>query len=190
MDRRGFIRNLAGKATEKAVDVVDAKVRARASRWIRPPFAIDELEFLLSCSRCGDCIEACPHDVIFSLKASLGADVAGTPALDLTHQACRLCDDWPCVTACEPRALVLPEVESKDRIPPRLASVFIDTSRCLPYLGPECGACADSCPIDDTLIWQGDRPVIDKDSCVGCGQCRQACVLDPSAIQVQRTPID
>lgn len=71
MDRREFFKRGIGKATEAAVKEVDARVAARASHWIRPPFAQAELEFLLACTRCNACIEACEYAVIFSLSARL-----------------------------------------------------------------------------------------------------------------------
>lgn len=186
MDRRGFLKNAVHKTTQQAVAALESRANMRASKWIRPPFALDELEFLLTCTRCADCVTACPHTVIFSLGANLGAEVVGTPALDLTHKACHLCEDWPCVQACEVKALKLPVVAEDDTIPlPILASCSIDTHTCLPYVGPECGVCAGSCPVDGALTWNREKPVIDMALCVGCGLCRSTCVLSPSAIKVE-----
>jgi ferredoxin-type protein NapG len=148
--------------------------------------------------------------VIFKLPARYGIEVADTPALDLAKRGCHLCEDWPCVTACEPHALArsapklntpeqnAPELkgtelkgtelkapELKERAP-RLAELRIDTDVCLPYSGPECGACADSCPIPGALEWRDRvRPHINQDLCAGCALCREACILTPKAITVQ-----
>jgi len=187
--RRAFFTRGARKAAELAVQQADAKVVARAGRWVRPPYALDELPFLLACTRCGDCIEACPHHVVFPLSTRLGAQVAGTPAMDLLTKGCHLCEDWPCVGACEPGALSLPPPsadEAQDSPPqPRLAVVEIDTGTCLPYLGPECGGCAHSCPVEGALLWERERPRIDPDHCTGCALCRAACILAPKAITVR-----
>jgi len=187
--RRGFFRRAAGKAAEKVVEQADAKIEARAAQWIRPPFAITEIEFLLACSRCEACIEACPHGVIFKLPASYGLDVAATPALDLSEKGCHLCEDWPCVTACEPLALRLPADEQGEpamsAAPPKLASASLDTSQCLPYMGPECGACEGSCPVEGALTWSGCQPSINKEICLGCGLCRQACITDPKSVLIK-----
>lgn len=180
MDRRDFFRRGIGKVTETAVKHVDEKIAKRIN-WIRPPFALPELEFLLACTRCNKCIEACPHGIIFPLAARLGADVVATPALDLLNKACHMCDDWPCVQSCEPGALLLP-VAAEDKAWPTLARVVIDTETCLPYLGPECGACRDYCPVPGAMQWQQERPVIDAARCTGCGLCREACVLEPKAM--------
>lgn len=193
--RRNFFRRAAGKAAKHVVEEVDARVEARAANWIRPPWAKPELEFMLACTRCDDCITACPHGVIFPLPTSYGIDVAATPALDILSGGCHLCEDWPCVTACEPNALFFPQEEKAEkeegdaedasaapRMFPKLAHAEINTIDCLPYRGPECGACEGSCPVPDALIWHGTQPHIDMVHCVGCGLCREACIADPSAV--------
>ncbi|MFQ5660912.1 MAG: 4Fe-4S dicluster domain-containing protein [Gammaproteobacteria bacterium] len=184
MDRRKFFKSGLDKVSRTAVKEIDARVKEQATRWIRPPYALDELEFLLACTRCDKCIEACPHQVIFSLPARLGAQVAGTPALDLLNKGCRLCEEWPCVMACEPKALLFP-APSPLRPLPQLASAAINTQSCLPYHGPECGACAGSCPVPGALIWDGARPRIDPGKCIGCGLCRENCIVDPKAIDIR-----
>ncbi len=213
MDRRSFFRSALQKTGQQAVKHLETKANQAAERWIRPPFAADELKLLLACTRCNACIEACPHQVVFPLSARLGAKVVGTPALDLLNKACHLCEDWPCVTACETDALQLPErlkAEDVDRqanegadvriatntavpgvasgaIPspmPRLAVVHIETDTCLPYSGPECGACNGSCPVPGALTWEMTKPVIDQALCAGCGLCRDACIMDPVAIRL------
>jgi len=185
MDRRQFFRNTLQKAARTVVRQGDARVEARASHWIRPPFAIAELEFLLTCTRCTDCMQSCPHGVIFPLAAKLGADVAGTPALNLLHQGCHLCADWPCVTACRVGALKMPEAQDAGQATqPQLARVSIDTHACLPYQGPECGVCVSVCPVPGALQLHNDRPLIDEALCTGCAMCREACIVEGKAIQV------
>jgi len=192
VDRRSFFRRAAQKAGHTLVREADERVKARARHWLRPPYAIDELDFLLACTRCGECISACPHQVIFALPARLGAQVTGTPALDLLNHGCHLCADWPCVAACEPGALRLPETAQGQEPgvdtpppPPRLATARIDTTRCLPYQGPECGACDGSCPVDGALSWEQFKPKIDSALCTGCGLCREACIVEPKAVQIE-----
>ena len=167
----------------------DALAKKKASRWLRPPYALDELEFLLACTRCGECIAACPHQVIFPLSTRLGAQVAATPALDLLRKGCHLCEDWPCVTACEPGALKRPSPEEEDADTPpalpRLARASIDEGRCLPYSGPECGACDSACPVPGALVWEQWKPRIDPERCTGCALCREACITEPKAIDIR-----
>ncbi len=194
LDRRNFFRLGVQKVAKAAVDVAEARINQRASLYIRPPFAIEEFDFLTKCTRCHDCIEACPHQTIFSLSSRLGIEIVSTPALDLTNGACHLCQDWPCVVACEPDALKIPESEipedgvAEEQISsppqPRLAEVQIDTSTCLPYMGPECGVCGSVCPIPGAITWDLSKPEINKDICTGCAICRQSCITEPKAITI------
>ena len=55
---------------------------------------------------------------------------------------------------------------------------------CLPYLGPECGACNGYCPVPGAMHWQHERPSINDALCTGCGLCREACVIEPKAISI------
>lgn len=220
MDRRDFFKSIFRNTTREVIKHADAKVKKAAQRWIRPPYAITELDFLLACTRCNDCITACPHDVIFPLSARVGVKAMGTPALDLLNKGCHLCSDWPCVQACGEGALLLPlvevtnnelvEVQTGEHVNnpseeptsekaaesdaanreastpplPKLATATINQQHCLPYSGPECGACEASCPVPGALVWDSQRPDIDNTVCVGCGLCRQACIMQPSAIDI------
>ncbi len=186
MKRRDFFKLGARRTAQAVVGVLDERAERRAAGWIRPPFARAELDFLLTCTRCDGCIEACPHGVLFALPARLGIQIAATPAMDLTNRGCHMCADWPCVATCEPGALVLPQAAA-DAPParPKLASARIDTRSCLPYFGPECGACAHVCPVEGALHWtSGVKPVIDEDLCTGCALCREACITDPKSVLV------
>jgi ferredoxin-type protein NapG len=198
MDRRQFFRKGYAKAASVVISAAEQHALQKARNWLRPPFAIDEFDFLAKCTRCDACTDACPHQVIFPLPAARGGSVAGTPALDLLNKGCHLCSDWPCVNACETGALeklvVADDVESGESKQPqprmlepahRLSDVSIDTTQCLPYLGPECGVCRGSCPVS-ALTWQDNKPVIDQDRCVGCALCREVCITDPNSIKVEK----
>ena len=210
MDRRAFFTRGADKAAQALAKHAAKKARENASRWIRPPFAIEELDFLLACNRCGDCIEACPHDVIFPLSSKLGVKVFSTPAMDLFNHSCHLCEDWPCVEVCEKEALKVivssdennteehvlensdienvnrEEVneDSASRVLPKIATVYINTQSCMPYSGPECGACR-VCPVEGAMLWDMEKPSINMQLCTGCALCREACIVEPKAIIVQ-----
>jgi len=198
--RRDFFRLGLKKTAEVVVEEAEARVEHRARLWIRPPYALNELDFLLKCTRCGDCMEKCPADVLFPLPAKYGLEVVSTPAMDLSEKGCRLCDDWPCVSACEPGALFNPPTDSTTESEegtadgpilsayatmPKLADIRIIENRCLPYMGPECGACAHSCPVEGALLWDGPKPRIDPETCVGCAMCVEACITEPKAVSVR-----
>ncbi|EAS41452.1 4Fe-4S dicluster domain-containing protein [Photobacterium profundum] len=210
IDRRSFFKHSFAKMVQTGNDIIEQKAIEKAKGWIRPPFAEQELDLLINCSRCGDCISACPHQVIFPLPLKRGADVAGTPAMDIINKGCHLCADWPCVTACNEKALVFPinKIDEKDSTGetenstetsvgsaedkkrpdaqdcPPMAKAAVNSATCLPYSGPECGACKGSCPIPDTLVWQNEKPSIIHENCVGCGLCREACITSPKAIEI------
>ncbi len=184
MDRREFFKRGGQKAAQIAGQLSRAAAATRAERWIRPPFAVAELDFLLGCTRCDACIEACPHDVLFRLPEKMGRHAAGTPAMDLPAHGCHMCDGWPCAAACEADVLQNPDPADPPE-PVKLATLRIDEGSCLPYSGPECGACASACPVPGALAWEdGVRPVIEQASCTGCALCREACITEPKAIRV------
>ncbi|MBF0400193.1 MAG: hypothetical protein HQL80_02885 [Magnetococcales bacterium] len=187
MERRQFFRLGFEKAVKTAVEWADSAVESRAGRCFRPPYAQREMAFLLTCSRCDRCIQACPHHVLFALPLEMGPQLAATPALDLLNHGCHLCSDWPCVRACEPGALRRPVGATPEAVIPlpQLATARIDPNRCLPYRGPECGACGSVCPVPGALRWDGPRPAIVSGLCVGCGLCREACVTTPKAVELQ-----
>ena len=70
----------------------------------RPPGAIAEGQFLAACTRCGDCIEVCPPRAIVKAPEAAG-NRAGTPMIDALRSPCVMCDDLPCIDACEPGVL-------------------------------------------------------------------------------------
>ncbi|RME23436.1 MAG: 4Fe-4S dicluster domain-containing protein, partial [Deltaproteobacteria bacterium] len=139
-----------------------------------------EAEFQRRCTGpagCRACAEACPHGAIGPYPAT-SRHHAGTPALDPNTAPCHLCPDLPCARACEAGALVpIPT----DALFFGLARVLPD--RCFVFQGPECGACAPACPIGALRMVAG-RPVIDADTCNGCGLCRAACPVWNKAITI------
>lgn len=176
--RRDFFRGLIGKTAELAVGEAERRIERAARRFVRPPGAVSEAEFLAACTRCGDCVSACPEGAIFMLGVHLGLAV-DTPALDLVNNACALCADFPCIAACGPEAL-----RQLDGASPRFARMRIEAGSCLPFQGPECGVCVAVCPVEGAIELKGTRPSIDPELCTGCALCRRACIVSPSAITV------
>ena len=192
LSKRAFFRKAGKKVSEVVVEQVEKKAEVHKVNWFRPPFALNELEFMLTCMRCSDCINACEFGVIFPLDESYGMKVASTPAMDLMNKSCHLCTDWPCVEACTydalkrvPEETQCEEAQAAHQPLPMLANIAFDTERCLPFFGPECGFCATVCPVPGALDLVENKPVVDQEKCVGCAQCRAACVTDPSSIQMQ-----
>lgn len=138
--------------------------RPRPKAEKRPPWALPEADFIDRCTRCNDCITACPTHVLTVGDGSY-------PTIDFREGECTFCGD--CVTACLPKALV-----RQDGKPAWMYKALIGED-CLPYQGVECRVCGDFC--DARAIRFPPRlggsplPEIDADQCTGCGACVGPC---------------
>lgn len=175
LSRRRFLSLRAHHATveERACRRV-AKIRAP----IRPPGALEEIDFLQTCEGgegCDACVQACPYGSIFVLRTEDIAD--GTPVLSPSERPCHLCEDRACVAACPTEALAGRDFEP-------FGTVSVSPEHCFTFRGPECGACGGLCPTPDQAIrFVRNHPVIDTESCVGCGICIDACPTSPVALR-------
>ena len=177
LDRRGFFTHGWRRALQEAVGAFSERMAPVA--YVRPPGALPEPAFVAACTRCGACGEACPVHAIITLPSSAGL-AAGTPTLDLSKQACIMCETMPCAAACPTPALDVPAWGWRDA---RIAKVAVDTTRCITWRDVECGICARVCPVGDEALKLDDRgrPVVGA-ACTGCGQCITACVTTPSSL--------
>lgn len=141
---------------------------------LRPPGALAEPDFLRACTRCGDCSEACPHDAI-RMAAPRLREAAGTPVLEPHEAPCLLCEDLPCVAACEPGAL-------RDDALAVLGTARVSALDCLNRLGSPCSVCVERCPVPDAISFRGNVPEVEESLCTGCGQCQHACPAPQNAI--------
>jgi|SRR5579885_1977202 ferredoxin-type protein NapG len=181
--RRNFLKDSAFSFLKTAQEYVKHRDASREKPkptepvrqdWLRPPGAVGEALFLERCTQCGDCIEACPFE---SIKAAPG----GTPVLFPDESPCHLCDDFPCIAACETDALL--PVFSREEVRMGLAVV---THR-LCTAGQGCHACVSSCPTEAlSMDFGAFRLDVRADRCVGCGHCEMVCrtVNDKIAIRV------
>jgi len=130
---------------------------------MRPPWALGEPDFLDACTRCGDCIAACPEHVLVR-------DAGRFPAFDPTLGECVFCE--ACVEVCAPRALDKAEVQPAWSLKARIASA------CLAMNGVICLACRDACG-EAAIRFQpargGAAPRLDDACCTGCGACVGIC---------------
>jgi ferredoxin-type protein NapG len=166
---------------------------ARGSeRSTRPPGAQAEADFLASCIKCGQCVEACPFDTLKLASADEGRAI-GVPYFEPRQTPCFMCEDVPCIAACPTDALI-PGTAIEDA---RMGlAVLVDQETCLAFQGLRCEVCYRSCPLLGEAIRIEMRPqertgkhayflpVVDSAHCTGCGKCENACVLDETAIRV------
>ncbi len=180
---------VAGAAVFKAAFDI-----ATPTKPLLPPGAWPIDQFEAQCIKCGKCLEACPYQAIHVAGSEAGA-LVGVPAIDAREQACRLCADFPCIAACPTGALS--PVDSKKDV--RMGTAVIDEDTCLSFKGMRCEVCYRACPLIDDAITidyrkrEGDSlhavfaPIINEESCVGCGLCVERCVVsDPApAIRIE-----
>ncbi len=157
---------------------IDRSLAKRLDGPLRPPGALDEVEFLATCTRCEACVTACPYQAIQILPQSSGL-AAKTPFIDPQIQPCFLCPDTPCISACEPRALV--EVNPLEI---HMGRAFVDEKHCLTYKDRVCTLCYDACPYPErAIVIDSDFHPQVLDACVGCGQCQYHCPTAPVSIE-------
>ncbi|WP_461545547.1 4Fe-4S dicluster domain-containing protein [Senegalimassilia anaerobia] len=162
------------------------------SSLLRPPGAQGESDFMARCIKCGKCIDACPYQAPKPAGNEAGMAV-GTPRIDARDQACRLCEDFPCVDVCPTGALR--DVSARSDV--RMGVAVIDEEGCIAFQGMRCEVCYRACPLIDQAIVidyrmrEGDAihtlfaPVIDEDACVGCGLCVERCVISEPTVPIR-----
>jgi ferredoxin-type protein NapG len=179
-NRRDLFRSAVGEWFEKLLESAEDRVVMR--RYYRPPGALPEVGFLAACTRCGDCITACPVRAILKVPAD-GGFATGTPYIEPSYQPCIVCADMPCAAACPTDALTVPPTGWRGL---RIGVLELDPERCITFEGTACGVCAQSCPVGPAALTmdEGGHPVIRAEGCVGCGVCVRACVTHPSSLNL------
>ena len=155
-------------------------------RLLRPPGAAGEAELLAACIRCGQCVEACPYGTLEPASWREGMAMGSPHVRDARDVPCYLCRDHEellCIAACPTGALR--EVAGIESI--RMGVAEIDEETCLAHQGVVCRVCWHTCPLPGGAIRFGPRlrPVVDADTCIGCGICEHACLTDPASIRVR-----
>jgi MauM/NapG family ferredoxin protein len=147
----------------------------------RPPGALAEPVFGGVCTRCGNCVRACPSGIIeHDLKPGGWASLL-TPVLRFRRDYCRE-DCVRCTEVCPSGALVRMSPEDKKNV--RLGLPQVDMSVCLLAQDRECSLCRSQCPYDAVrYLWSETdytlTPQVDAEKCTGCGACEAACPTTP-----------
>lgn len=146
--------------------------------WLRPPGALAETDFRACCSKCNQCVSACPS---YAIRIDYGGDEgAGYPYIDADAQACTLCDGQPCMPACPTGALAIVERDDID-----MGTAHWFDQSCRITQGEDCTTCLDVCPIGPAAIeLKEGRINVIEDGCTGCGMCQNHCPTDPKSIIV------
>ncbi|WP_068088134.1 ferredoxin-type protein NapF [Polycladidibacter stylochi] len=142
---------------------------------ILPPYTKTAEDYAEKCVSCGDCIQACPENVLVKSPTNQ------RPHLDFTQGSCSYCTQ--CAVACEAGALT---IENAKPLPVK-AQI---TPSCLSYQGITCRSCAEYCEqsaIRFHLATQGKQiPQLDTQACNGCGACFYIC--PNNSIEMIRQP--
>lgn len=144
---------------------------------MRPPWAMAEEDFQSLCTRCGECIEICPTDLL--LKGS-----GGFPEADFTPgrapEGCTYCE--ACLQVCAPQAL--------KKIPGQAAwlQVALIGDACLAAQGVVCRSCGEGCEVSairfPPRLGGVALPQLDPAVCNGCAACLAVCPTHAIQIHV------
>ncbi len=140
---------------------------------MRPPWSRAEEDFVEHCTRCGDCLRACPEKI---LKSGRG----GFPQIDFSKGECTFCQE--CHKAC-----VVPAFSSTQQRPWFYHIVI--NERCLSKNGIVCVTCAEQCEAEAIhfvhQVGGVPQPQVSASACSGCGACYRPCPV--GAIQFQKS---
>jgi ferredoxin-type protein NapG len=161
-------------------DSIKQEPTSAETRWLRPPGAVGEELFLELCTRCGDCLPACPFGSITKDQAT------GFPIIVAKESPCYLCAEFPCIAACSTKALL--PVGDPTRV--RMGLAVVSRDDCVADQG--CQSCIARCPVEALSVvdFSDPYPVVEQGKCVGCGICEETCstVNDHIAIIVVSNP--
>ncbi len=167
MSRRFFLKGQVSRSS-KAI-----------STPVRPPWALNESLFVESCSRCSDCISACPQGIIFTGDA-------GFPEVSFKQGECTFCTD--CIKVCKTGALDASALSQQTALQAWNLDVSFQ-SNCLSLNSVVCRACGDNCEAQairfKLKVGGISEPLISQDDCTGCGACVAVCPVDAVKIKSQ-----
>jgi ferredoxin len=160
---------------------------------LRPPGApFDDRQFLALCVRCGNCIRACPTEIIRPQFAEGELFVWLAPRLifvtDFCEPSCHRCAE-----VCPSGALKRFLPEEKPHVV--IGKAIVDLDLCLLTEERECGICRSHCPYQAIRLQFREetysvQPVVDLARCPGCGACETICPTTPEkAIRVVRVDL-
>lgn len=132
----------------------------------RPPWATAERSFIRHCDQCGDCIRACPEQILIRGRG-------GYPQIDFSRGGCSFCGE--CARACQAGGLRHADEH------PWNQKVFIAGS-CLLNQGSECRACGERCQTSAIQFRRqaggNAMPMLEQALCNGCGACISVCPVN------------
>jgi ferredoxin-type protein NapF len=157
---------------------------------VRPPGAVDENVFTGLCSRCGNCINICPENIIVPDIHITRMRGLLTPIVLFRNS---YCNEWcsKCLDSCPTGAIRRLGLEQKRMV--AMGHARINKNLCLGWTKKQnCLVCKEFCPYQAiTTVQNGDVncPEVIEKICRGCGACENHCPAIPEkAIIVSGIP--
>lgn len=155
-------------------------VSASPTTHYYPPWSLPEAQFIERCTRCDDCVNACPTGLLV-------CGDGGFPTASFATAACTFCGD--CAKACSAGAIV----RMDDQAPWNFGIAI--AASCLPLQGVECRVCGEACETGAIRfrprVGGVALPEVDNTACTGCGACIAPCpvaaierIEQPAAVAV------
>ncbi len=163
-----------------------SKGRVAPATLIRPPAALPEADFLDRCVRCGECMIACPMNLLQPTWLKAGFLGMFSPEAILKRGPCNP-ECHHCSDVCPTGAIRSISIE--DRLWAKMGTAIISRRTCLAWeQQKKCMVCDEVCPFNavEFTLDPGNPvtvPHVIEDKCTGCGYCEHHCpVQNESAI--------
>ena len=161
---------------------LDPRVTKRTERWLRPPGALPEVDFLATCIRCGACLRICVTHTLQASGLDNGLEGWGTPIHNMRTAGCeQQCD--LCGKTCPTGAIRnLPLIERQHA---KIGTAVLVRERCVAWAKDRvCLLCDEACPYNAIVFRPVEghkRPFVDESRCNGCGMCEAVCPVSGEA---------
>lgn len=157
--RRAFLRGSSPRLSQTA---------------IRPPWALPFADFIQACTRCDDCLRACPQHIV-------QRGDGGYPEISFKAGECSFCGQ--CAAACKAGAF-----QPDNRTPRNAWHLTVNIQpTCLSLNGVVCRTCGEQCDARAIRFQLQTRavavPQLNPASCTGCGACVGVCPVNAITIQ-------
>ena len=187
---RRELLSIGGVCTVAAIvgtTLLPASPESTAAEVLLPPGVISANgegadRFLRLCTRCDQCIAACPQQILKPSVNKSAWTAVYTPFVDLSRSSCKP-DCTRCAEICPSHAI--PPLNLADKQQAKIGTAIVSNDACI-----QCYQCVSACPYQafsqvPDPVKGALYPKVDPEKCNGCGMCLQVCpVRSAGAIAV------